>query len=96
VTFTVLANVRTNVTGGLTNTVVATVPAGCHRSGVDEQQRVRRELCFGHAGFGGLQGWPGHVYAGTNFSYSITVTNFTLGIASNVVSATCCRRTWPS
>ncbi len=85
VTLYVQATVLTSFTGSMTSTVVASVPSGVSDPVPNNNSASDTDHVLATPDLAVIAAGPASVYAGTNFSYSIMVTNYTPGMASNVV-----------
>ncbi len=87
VTLTLQGTVRSNVVGAFTNSSIVFVPPGvtdpvpANNSGSDV------DIALAPADVAIFKAGPATVFAGTNYSYTITVTNSGTGTASNVVAS---------
>ena len=86
-TLTLQATVLSNVTGLFTNTVTGYVPSGVTDPVLTNNTASDVDLALAIPDVGIVKTGPANVYAGTNYTYTITVTNSGLGTASNVVSS---------
>ena len=84
-TLTLTATVLSNVTGLFTNSVTGYVPAGVTDPILTNNTASDVDLALAIPDVGIIKTGPANVYAGTNYTYTLTITNSGLGIASNVV-----------
>ena len=85
VTLTLQATVLNNVTGLFTNSVTGFVPSGVADPVLTNNTASDVNLALATPDLAIFKTGPASVYAGTNYTYTLTVTNSGLGTASNVV-----------
>ena len=86
-TLTLQATVLSNVTGLFTNTVTGYVPSGVTDPVLTNNTASDVDLALAIPDVGIVKAGPANVYAGTNYTYTLTITNSGLGTASNVVTS---------
>jgi uncharacterized repeat protein (TIGR01451 family) len=87
VTLMLQAVVRNNVTGAFTNSVSASVPAGVTDPNLANNAAVDIDDVLATPDVAISKAGPANVFAGTNFTYTFTVTNAGFATASNVVAS---------
>ena len=87
VTLTLQATVLNNVSGFFTNTVIVSVPAGVTDPILTNNTSSDVDVILTAPDVAVMKTGPTNVYAGTNFSYTITLTNSGFATASNVVAS---------
>ena len=87
VTLTVQANVPLNASGALTNTVASSVPTGVTDPVLTNNSASDVDTILLTPDLAIFKSGPATVWAGTNFNYTITITNAGFATASNVVAS---------
>jgi uncharacterized repeat protein (TIGR01451 family) len=87
VTLTVQASVPLNASGALTNTVAISVPAGVTDPVLTNNTASDVDTILLTPDLAIFKSGPATVWAGTNFNYTITITNAGFATASNVVAS---------
>lgn len=85
VKLTLQATVLNNVSGLFTNTVVVSVPSGVTDPVLANNTSADVDIILTAPDLGISKIGPANVFAGTNFNYTITITNSGFATASNVV-----------
>ncbi|MGD0086976.1 MAG: hypothetical protein ABSC24_07580, partial [Verrucomicrobiota bacterium] len=85
VTLTLQATVLNNVTGLFTNSVTGFVPSGVTDPVLTNNTASDVNVALATPDLAIFKTGPASVYAGTNYTYTLTVTNSGLGTASNVI-----------
>jgi uncharacterized repeat protein (TIGR01451 family) len=86
-TLTLQATVLNNVSGFFTNTVIVSVPAGVTDPILTNNTSSDVDIILTAPDVAITKTGPTNVFAGTNFSYTITLTNAGFATASNVVAS---------
>src|SRR5208282_114143 len=87
VTLTLQATVLNNVTGPFTNSVTGFVPSGVTDPVLTNNTASDVNVALATPDAAIFKAGPANVYAGTNYTYTITVTNSGYATASNVVAS---------